>query len=685
MSNVKNAFPLENLAGDIARNNFNYQSVLSGLIEWNTSKADTVTIRLSKDTNPYFEDYTIPTKKAMEISSKRNESSVSGMVYSGNFSMESIIEKSVYGGTFEYDTATFNPSTDIESNEILINATSSYWLGCAIKFVGDDLPQEISASSLYYVVAFQENSIQISSTPSGSPMTITPTTTSSTATIVKYSTNPVRNQSDRGDVIVVKPTISSNGTTKWRLHYAPVIYDWESGSDYRFGNIVRHEDVFYHVIFSVSNSTIEPASDSLNFRRMFHEWEEGASYMKDDIVTLDGSAYVVRKDVVAENTPANDPSAYRFYATEWTDDTDHNTYTKGQLVYLDGKSYLCKNGIVNDVVSPDTDAENWMPVLLFRVPKSTAISATTVVKQEMDRDAALFILANDGLDSNDTTKIHLSIETKEMEQNSIYDRSVGYFPTSNYACWPDTSTKIWRTNDTYETRDIDISKRQDYSAMMVFEHTDQEHAKTINFINYDGPDLDQGLCIYLPIVSEINGGYAYPEDGFTYDFFFRIWPVAAYTNAATRDHIINKAQIYVYSAPDTASIKNDQCGKPIAKFSMSRATNMFIHGENVSIPDKPVCYRATFVYSKARETWMLFDYYQLPDHIFLGPVGFIDPNNPANLDINADTIGDINPNAAFIGYETAGFPLFQDPFTTTRLTPYRVDLEGWEEFKNRIM
>ena len=37
MSNVKNAFPLENLAGDIARNNFNYQSVLSGLIEWNTS------------------------------------------------------------------------------------------------------------------------------------------------------------------------------------------------------------------------------------------------------------------------------------------------------------------------------------------------------------------------------------------------------------------------------------------------------------------------------------------------------------------------------------------------------------------------------------------------------------------------------------------------------------------------
>ena len=685
MANVKNAFPLENLASDIARNNFNYQSVLSGLIEWNTSKADTVTIRLSKDTNPYFEDYTIPTKKAMEISSRRNESEVSGMVYSGNFSMESIIEKGVYGGAFEYDTATFNPSTDISSNEILLNTTDTFNVGDTIKFVGEDLPQELSTTSLYYVVYFQENAIKVSSIPSGSPISITPTTSPSTATVVKYATNPVRSQSDRGDVIVVKPTVSSNGTTKWRLYYTPVIYDWESGSDYRFGNIVRHDDTLYHVIFSVSNSTVEPASDTLNFRKLFHAWEEGTSYMKDDIVTLDGNAYVVRKDVVAETTPENDPSVYMFYATEWTDRAGQNTYTKGQLVYFYGNSYLCKNGIVDDVVSPDADAENWMQVLLFRVPKSTAISATTVIKQEMDRDAAMFVFANDGDDSNDTTKIHTSIEIKEMEQNSIYDRSVGYFPTCNYAYWPDTNAKIWRQNDTYETRDISVTKRQAYSATMVFEHTDQEHAKTINFINYDGPDLDQGLCIYLPIVSEINGGYAYPEDGFTYDFFFRIWPVAAYTKAVTRDHIINKAQIYVYSATDANSIKNDMCGSPIAKFSMSRATNMFIHGENVSIPDKPVCYRATFVYSKARETWMLFDYYQLPDHIFLGPVGFIDPNNPANLDINADTIGDINPNAAFIGYETAGFPLFQDPFTTTRLTPYRVDLEGWEEFKNRIL
>ena len=212
MANVKNAFPLENLASDIARNNFNYQSVLSGLIEWNTSKADTVTIRLSKDTNPYFEDYTIPTKKAMEISSRRNESEVSGMVYSGNFSMESIIEKGVYGGAFDYDTATFNPSTDITSNEILLNTTDTFNVGDTIKFVGEDLPQELSTTSLYYIVYFQENAIKVSSLPSGAPISITPTTSPSTATVVKYTKNPVRSQSDRGDVIVVKPTVSSNGT-----------------------------------------------------------------------------------------------------------------------------------------------------------------------------------------------------------------------------------------------------------------------------------------------------------------------------------------------------------------------------------------------------------------------------------------------------------------------------------------
>jgi hypothetical protein len=62
---------------------------------------------------------------------------------------------------------------------------------------------------------------------------------------------------------------------------------------------------------------------------------------------------------------------------------------------------------------------------------------------------------------------------------------------------------------------------------------------------------------------------------------------------------------------------DDKCETPIAKFSMARTTNFYMFGENVSIPDKPVCYRATFTYSSVEKRWMVTDYYQLPDHIFV--------------------------------------------------------------------
>jgi hypothetical protein len=62
-SNIGYAFPLEKLGSDIARNNYNYQSILNGLIEWNNTNDDTVLIRLTKDTDPWYEDYEIPSKK----------------------------------------------------------------------------------------------------------------------------------------------------------------------------------------------------------------------------------------------------------------------------------------------------------------------------------------------------------------------------------------------------------------------------------------------------------------------------------------------------------------------------------------------------------------------------------------------------------------------------------------------
>jgi hypothetical protein len=148
------------------------------------------------------------------------------------------------------------------------------------------------------------------------------------------------------------------------------------------------------------------------------------------------------------------------------------------------------------------------------------------------------------LTSNESTDIHIQISIKTVEPKSIYQRNVGIFPTSNYNMWPDNQDSVWASSAAYGPTDtsIPISNRQVYSASMIFDHTRIDKAKTLN---YDGPDLDQGLCIYLPVEVEVgDDGIAYPEDGFTYEFFFRIWPNAQLNGSITRDHTVNKSQIY---------------------------------------------------------------------------------------------------------------------------------------------
>jgi hypothetical protein len=133
-------------------------------------------------------------------------------------------------------------------------------------------------------------------------------------------------------------------------------------------------------------------------------------------------------------------------------------------------------------------------------------------------------------------------------------------------------------------------------------------------------------------------------------------------------------------------VRDNDCGNPIAKFSLARTTNFYVFGENIAIPDKPVCYRATFIYSALENKWITLDYYQLPDHVFVGPIGFIDMQNPANLLLHNHVIGNVSPSVQFIGYETAGFPIFQDPFSNKDLTPFKLATDAdVEDFRNRII
>ena len=101
---------------------------------------------------------------------------------------------------------------------------------------------------------------------------------------------------------------------------------------------------------------------------------------------------------------------------------------------------------------------------------------------------------------------------------------------------------------------------------------------------------------------------------------------------------------------------------------MSRMTNFHVFGENITIPDKPVVYRATFTYLSSNKSWTMLDYYQLPDHVFVGPIGFIDPTNPGNPDRYIDGM---NPDASHIGYETSALPTYVDVFSQPNLAPYR--------------
>ncbi len=539
-SNIGSAFPLENLESDIARNNYNYESILNGLIHWDNTSDDNVVIRLSTSVNPYYIDYIIPSKRFIDNKSK-----------------EAVINLSVLSGEFA-DIS----NTNAIINELLYGGSSEQLL----------------------------------------------------------DTSWIPDQYDLGDVVTFKVNVKNNGGTSWGIYYIPHVEEWTSGSDYRYGNYVSFpvpsdgNNIHYYIVEdNITNSVVNPVLDTTTFT---------------DINPSDPSV------------PA--PIAI-----------------------------LNKNNGSNIV-----------------------FSSSTIFTYTLLRDIDGFVFKNEGsIDSSLATDITVKINSKSHVIPSIYQKTVGVFGSSDYFNYPEQLDKFWRNTDLSTLPlgptdgDLDIIHIQSYSARMVFNHSNQEVSKTVNFINYDGPDLDQGLCIYLIVDSSLGAdGSAKPEDGFTFDFYFRIYPDVSLTKAITPDNIVNKAQIYVYNAPNNTSSGFTPTASPevIAKFSMARMTNFYTFGENISIPDKPVIYRATFIYSAIQDKWITLDYYQLPDHIFMGPVGFIDPQNPGNVDLNNDTIGNINPNAKYIGYETSAFPTFVDPFSNVDLTPYKLDPSEKNDFYNRV-
>ena len=576
LTNIGQAFPLEGLASDISRNSYNYQSILNGLIEWDTSNDDTVNIRLATDVQPWYQDMQIPTKKSV-FSLNGYMSSQKSTVTGGNFSVSSMLSVSTYGGTYGSST-------------------------------------------------------------------------------------------DKGDISLTRVSVKDAGATTWRLYYAPLITELVSGMSVRKGNYFDYSGMIYRAINTVT-ATTPISSDSGNFSPYFSTWAIAVHYHAGDLVVSDGDLYIVINEVTSSLTKPSDGAGtqygdYYLLASHYV----AGYYSAGSYVLNGNYLYIANTG-----TSDATTGSSWSKILLLPMTSAGSFTSSCILRWDCDVDSSGYILKNVGAGSTSTTEIYVQNSIRTKEQPSIFQRSTAILATSNYTMYPlDTST-VWSESSPIVSTDdsIHVTTRQPYSASMVFDHTNQELCKTINFVNYDGPDLDQGLCIYLPIeVAVGESGTAVPEDGFTYEFYFRIYPnVKLTSDTVTRDHIVNKAQIYVYSAPDKASITSNSCSSPIAKFSMARMTNFYVFAENIAIPDKPVVYRATFVYSATQNTWLTYDYYQLPDHVFVGPVGFIDPQNPGNCDVNG--LNDINPDATHLGYETCAFPTYVDVFSNPDLSPYK--------------
>lgn len=692
MINVGYAFPLEKLGADIARNDYNYQSILNGLIAWNSTTQDDVTIRLTKDTDPYFQDYTIPSKKVI-FNNTPFQCQVSGVIQQNSFSVDCGLAVSVFGGTRVFYNSIFDASTDVNTttDTITLSDVQNLSVGDIVKFTtlsGSTLPAGILATECYVVSNISVNDISLDYITGGA-VDITAVGVGNVVITAKNAVDaPAIDPADPGDIVTIRTTVQNNGGCAWTLYYGAQIDEWVANQDYYYGNLVLYSGVIYFTQFDIFNSTVNPSLDHANYIPYVSDWEATVSYAIDSLVSYGGSIYQVIGDTtLTQSVPSVSNPAYTLYASAWIENAPYN---KGNLVAYNNITYIAINAQQNSVATPDVNTIDWMMAFPFPVPMTRPITSSVNFRWYATTDASTFWLKNvtANTSSSDATSIYLNASLQYKQAPSIYSRSVELFATSNYTYWPESDNSMWQLGVTYgpTNPDIPVTSRQNYSATMVFNHANPSVAKTINFINYDGPDLDQGLCIYLPVEVAINENeVVYPEDGFTFEFFIRIWPTALYTNAVTRDHIINKSQVYVYSASDLDSIPRNNCSTPIAKFSMARTTNFYMFGENVTIPDKPVCYRATFVYSAAQQRWITFDYYQLPDHVFMGPVGWIDPQNPSNLDINS-TVGTNNPNPNFVGYETAGFPLFQDPFSNADLTPFKIsDPEQLVNFSNRIM
>lgn len=602
--NIRDINPLEHLTADLAKARFNYESILNGLVEWNDSKLTNVTVRLMCDTEPGFVDYTFPTKRSSEGNG-------------GNIADPYSWENS-YSYAQRYPVSAMISEDPLNNDKIDVRITvneaaESTWKLCASVVLYDekwvtDGNDGVDASVDYIPGQF----IRV----------YYPETACS-------SLRWVSRKIGKGESIL--DGNSRNVVERWSLDRINE-YRQSDTMDYLF---VVYDGKVYRPTGTVNRSVPSAAGSG---------WEYYCDVFPEDGKLDHGKVYLY--DPVSADTD------YRYgeFFVYTGEDTAY-AYPPYDLNAEDGQP------------AERNYNDGWENPSVILLPVTPDFNKTNAVRWTTTTDIEALLLLRTGEGSADKVPdIEIKPNVRLIGGTTEDNGGLAVFDTANYAEWPGTTPK-WSTGHNYST-DVTkgINEKQNYSATMVFDHANPD-CKECNIVNYDGPDLDQGLIIYLPVESVQDGKIVYPKNGRMFEFLFRIWPNPAYNGHETADLVINKAQIYVYSVPSRNAL--DCHPAPIAKFSMARLTNFYVFSENIAVPNRPVLIKARFVYSGDEKTWKTYDYYQLPDCIFLSPNGFVDPGRPSD---------------ETYGVETAGFPLVQDPFSNYDLSPVLVD----DSFRNRI-
>jgi len=634
--NLLDVNPLERITGDVAISQFNYESIMNGLVQWDQSHNDNITIRLATRTDPYFVDYTIPTKYFYD----KNYGTINSAV---------LLEPKAYA----YKNRVKLPVSIEDPVTLRINAVD----------VGDTkwrLYEEAIVYDEFDYEEYKEHEVLVEN-----------------AWLVK-SANSFKHSYDKAGLYFRIYDMTSQMFVMYETLEAvetdePIASGDAIGAD-TDGYIYRDNTP---IAKRVCVHTMRQMPDSNAFKFYF-------KYMASD--TAHGTIYSKEPNRQANpSTGFDNPlSGYAMYCYAHNID---ETYHEGEMVYCLGDFYVSLSdtpSVPPAIISvPDQSIDDYVGYHLYQVYATewartlllpfdnNSITGSGVIRMTANTDISAFVLRNIGKnESSEKTSISVMGTIAIIGTETDQTTGVNIVSTSNYANWPEFTATKWNEGASYQTNaSLSAFDKQDYSAVMVFKHYgDDDNYRYKNIINYDGPDVDQGLCILLPVtISDENNVTHDPADGCMLDFMFNIWPNHKYDGRPVNDLIINKSQIYVYSVPDYSEYKlkgfNVNTVEPIAKFSMARLVNFHVFNENIGVPDRPTVYKARFIYSKKEKRWKTYDYYQLPDHIFLSPHGFVDPSDPKAYSV-----------------QTAGFPLFQNPFSDFDLSAVHVD----STYRNQI-